>query len=999
MRTTICLGFAGRGSANPHSSRSWARVRLDFERALRRSLPVLTLALAFLPAPALAQWRPDGVGICTDAGDQHGQSIASDVAGGVIVTWMDHRNGNYDIYAQRLDSTGTARWTTNGVALCTATGDQVSPSIVTDGAGGAIATWSDYRNGNYDIYAQRISASGVVQWATNGVALCTATGDQGGATIVTDGAGGAIVTWADYRNGNDDIYARRILAGGTVQWTVDGVALSAATGDQYSPAIVSDGVGGAIVAWSDWNSGNPDVYAQRVNAAGAVQWGANGVTLCIAGGDQSFPAIASNGASGAIVTWVDRRNGNPDIYARRVNASGSAQWGPDGVALCTNTGSQAEPRIVADGTGGAIVAWSDARSDADDIYAQRINDSGVSQWTSNGVAVCTATGGQDYPGIASDSAGGAIVVWEDTRNGPGDIYAQRVNVTGGVQWSVNGEAIGTATGNQFYPAIASDGVGGAIAVWDDSRGGNHDVYAQHTPFRIVASHGLHGSTAPDSTVLVGPVDTTFVLAGADASYGIDPATGYYVSDVSVDSRAIGPVSSYTFPAVVQNHTLHAYFDNSTMSDTVATSARSYASFAFDIVPPAPADSVKSVLDELWPPDDTRWRLAHWDPASGAGGGYVFANTGLEAVAAGLGYWLITSEAKPVEWQGKPLSAGPYTLALSNLAGWQQIGNPFRYPIADTALWVMSGAEHDQLTDPVNNTLTDHQVYEAGYTTPVAHTLQPGRAYWLHKTVGGEVTLLFPERTSTGAAAEPAMAKPEGALWALGIVVRQADRECGPVLVGAVRSPVRSGNALNRLAAPGPPEAAVRMTLAGDERSGEYAWSFKPEASQMSWDLRLQGAVAPGEMALALTPFDLPSGTRVWLSEPTTGWTREVTGNGSVSLAAFAGERTLRLTVADAAGVPPASSPGRQAWSAYPNPFTGTAGLVFSLGAPGGAAVEIFDVQGRSVRRLERPGLGAGEHVMVWDGRDEAGRVVRPGVYLARCRSGEAPCAVRLVRVE
>ena len=168
---------------------------------------------------------------------------------------------------------------------------------------------------------------------------------------------------------------------------------------------------------------------------------------------------------------------------------------------------------------------------------------------------------------------------------------------------------------------------------------------------------------------------------------------------------------------------------------------------------------------------------------------------------------------------------------------------------------------------------------------------------------------------------------------------------------------------------------------------------------MSWDLALAGAEAPGEMALALTPLDLPAGARVWLSDPGEGWTRELSGGEAVSLAAFAGERTLRLTVVAASGVPPASAPGRQGWRAYPNPFVGTAGLIFSLEAPGNAAVEIFDVQGRSVRQLERAGLEAGEHVMVWDGRDETGRAARPGVYLARYQVGETAGVIRLVRVQ
>jgi len=46
------------------------------------------------------------------------------------------------------------------IVISAAADDQLNPHIVSDGSGGAIITWDDYRNGNYDIYAQGVSASG-----------------------------------------------------------------------------------------------------------------------------------------------------------------------------------------------------------------------------------------------------------------------------------------------------------------------------------------------------------------------------------------------------------------------------------------------------------------------------------------------------------------------------------------------------------------------------------------------------------------------------------------------------------------------------------------------------------------------------------------------------------------------------------------------------------------------------------------------------------------------
>ena len=50
-----------------------------------------------------------------------------------------------------------------GRIVCSAIGSQQAPTLVTDGAGGAIVTWQDGRNfGLYDVYAQHVLATGAV---------------------------------------------------------------------------------------------------------------------------------------------------------------------------------------------------------------------------------------------------------------------------------------------------------------------------------------------------------------------------------------------------------------------------------------------------------------------------------------------------------------------------------------------------------------------------------------------------------------------------------------------------------------------------------------------------------------------------------------------------------------------------------------------------------------------------------------------------------------------
>ncbi len=430
-------------------------------------------------------WTTDGIIVSAASNNQEYPQICSDGTGGVIIVWQDYRSGsNWDIYAQRIDSAGVVQWFSDGIAICTAINNQGTVQICSDGIGGAIITWNDYRSGsNWDIYTQRINSTGDVQWTSNGTVICTASNDQEIPKICSDGAGGAIITWNDYnRNGpNWDIYAQRVNSTGDVKWMANGTAICTANKDQLYPQICSYGTGEAIITWEDSRSGLSDIYAQRVDSNGNVNWTTNGVAICTENNTQWYPKICSDETGGVIITWSDYRSGsNYDIYAQKVNSTGDVKWIANGIALCTVDRDQEDPQILSDGTGGAIIIWEDNRTGSNsDIFSQRVDSIGDVKWVANGTAVCIANNNQNFPQICSDGAGGAIITWQDSRSGLSDIYAQRVDSFGNINWTTNGVAICTATNNQWFPQISSDENGGAIITWFDRRSGlDYDIYAQ-----------------------------------------------------------------------------------------------------------------------------------------------------------------------------------------------------------------------------------------------------------------------------------------------------------------------------------------------------------------------------------------------------------------------------------------------------------------------------------------------------------------------------------------
>lgn len=455
-------------------------------RTIRLFAAIMVVSF-LIPLAAFAQ---NGIPVSVSINDQTNAAVTTDGNQGSIVVWQDKRSGKSEIYAQRMSSTGVAMWTTNGIPICTVDSN-FNPMIVSDSAGGAIIAWQSYRgSATADIYAQRVNANGVVQWTLNGVGVCVVVFQQDTIAMISDGLGGAIMTWQDNRGntGFADIYAQRVNSSGTMLWTANGVSICNQAAAQRGPKLVSDGSGGAFITWSDHRAGNYDIYTQRIASGGAVQWTTNGVATCTMASDQLKPDITTDGADGIIVVWHDFRSTTDfNIYAQRQGPSGAIVWVVDGVVMNNNVAfDQIDAKIVSDGMGGAIMSWTDYRTGVAqgtaDIYAQRVNSTGAVQWTATGVTICTAVGDQIKSQLVSDGNSGAYITWEDHRNsGNADIYAQRIASNAALTWSANGFAICTIGEDQLSPMILSNGNQGAIVVWQDFRSGNNfDIY--HTGF-------------------------------------------------------------------------------------------------------------------------------------------------------------------------------------------------------------------------------------------------------------------------------------------------------------------------------------------------------------------------------------------------------------------------------------------------------------------------------------------------------------------------------------
>lgn len=96
-----------------------------------------------------------------------------------------------------------------------------------------------------------------------------------------------------------------------------------------------------------------------------------------------------------------------------------------------------------------------------------------------------------------------------------------------------------------------------------------------------------------------------------------------------------------------------------------------------------------------------------------------------------------------------------------------------------------------------------------------------------------------------------------------------------------------------------------------------------------------------------------------------------------------------------AGVVPSKSPTRLLLTAAPNPSPGALMFKAESDQAGPETLGVFDLQGRVVRRLEERRIEPGTHTIAWDGRNEAGAKLPPGVYLARLEVAERTVWTRI----
>ncbi|MBN1351842.1 gliding motility-associated C-terminal domain-containing protein [candidate division KSB1 bacterium] len=353
----------------------------------------------------------------SSAADQSNPAISSASDGSFIIIWEDKRSSQNDIYFQRYDSSGQTQENNIRVNDNICGINRPAPDVASAPDGSFEVVWCDGFYPKPDIYLQCYNNSGHRQGDNKKVFNDSGSSNRLDPVVSSSPNGSFVIVWTDYRNGNYDIYFQRYDSAGRTQGANTIANDDTSNSQQYHPAVASSSQGSFLVAWEDKRHGNSDIYMQCYDSDGVKQGGNLKVNDDSFIADRLYPAVTSTSDSTFTVVWDDRRNGNSDIYLQRYDNIGIALGNNDKVNDDSNDSFQSRPAISSCADGSFVVAWQDNRHGNlnSDIYAQKYNADGTKIDSNFLVNNDEMSANQLTPDVSINGNREIICVWKDDR--------------------------------------------------------------------------------------------------------------------------------------------------------------------------------------------------------------------------------------------------------------------------------------------------------------------------------------------------------------------------------------------------------------------------------------------------------------------------------------------------------------------------------------------------------------------------------------------------------
>jgi len=228
--------------------------------------------------------------------------------------------------------------------------------------------------------------------------------------------------------------------------------------------VVSDGDGGVVITFNNFDNDVVTTYMQVVDRYGYLKWAQPKI---IADGPESLNygvGLFKDGDGNYIFgyisgyTYVDSnltQYGFFDPYVQKIDSNGNKLWGVDGIKLNPYSSSQRVSMFLcSDNEEGLHAFWiisPNEYPDYDSLFIQHLSNDGQKVWGENGIFIDDSIFSTLNSWIVEDDGGGIYVQYRKINT---EHYIRKYDPSGNLVW--------TLINSLSFPSVISDNQGGII---------------------------------------------------------------------------------------------------------------------------------------------------------------------------------------------------------------------------------------------------------------------------------------------------------------------------------------------------------------------------------------------------------------------------------------------------------------------------------------------------------------------------------------------------------
>jgi len=297
--------------------------------------------------------------------------------------------GDENIFLRAVDAAGNFSWPTKRVNSEIGDSHQTKPVIaLTENFGTATSAvaWEDNRNGATDVYLQILDQNGTRLLASD-LQISTSTDADYSPALAFDSLDNLYVVWIE-SGSSQDIYLSKFDLNGNL--LLGPIALKNSADQETTPKIIFDAADNLYLSYTLEIGGIKNARIAMYDSALTQFWDSKPNTA--SSSVSRFNGQLARSGSTMFSIWNDERNGDKDLYAQKIDASGTPLWTNDlKVNIGLDSADQVGPGLAVRSTLTAVGAWTDNRNNKQEIFATEFTDPGALSGVANVPLVIVGT--------------------------------------------------------------------------------------------------------------------------------------------------------------------------------------------------------------------------------------------------------------------------------------------------------------------------------------------------------------------------------------------------------------------------------------------------------------------------------------------------------------------------------------------------------------------------------------------------------------------------------